>query len=70
MRTNPWQCGAQGKNGEVSYLFHPLDLGNAAVRWIFGIEGETPLQDRVMDSLPDPTLPMPSMTSMTAAVLS
>lgn len=41
------------KNGEVSYLFHPLELGNAAVKWIFGIEGETPLQDSVMDSLPD-----------------
>ena len=43
----------KNKNGEVSYLFHPLDLGNSAVMWIFGIEGETPPSDSVMDSLPD-----------------
>lgn len=48
------RCPApRDKNGEVSFLFHPLELGNAAVKWIFGVEGETPSSDSVMDSLPD-----------------
>lgn len=40
-------------DGDVSFLFNPLDLGNAASKWIFGIEGEPATPDSVMDSLPD-----------------
>ena len=28
--------------------FHPLELGNAAAAWMFGIEGETPPDDAVI----------------------
>ncbi|MGV0397390.1 DUF6928 family protein [Corynebacterium suicordis] len=31
--------------------FHPLDLGNAALLWAFGIEAETPPNDDVVDPL-------------------
>lgn len=44
---------SRDRNGKVSYPFHPLDLDNTVVKWIFDIEGETPSQDSVMDSLPD-----------------
>lgn len=33
--------------------FHPLSLGDAAVLWMFGIPGESPLSDAVVDPLLD-----------------
>lgn len=39
------------EQADYPYPFHPLDLGNAAALWMFGVEAETPPSDAIVDAL-------------------
>lgn len=39
------------EQSDYPYPFHPLDLGNAAMLWIFGVEAETPPEDAIVADL-------------------
>ena len=53
----PYWAGEHREEEDSPFLFHPLELGEAAIAWIFGTVGEGAPPDAVQAELGEPTDP-------------